>query len=105
MTLWTAVASFAVVAALRTPTPGRDTALVLRAAITLRRRHALAAPGAAGAAVVDGVTGAVLVGVGVRLALPGGDGPGGRGDRSLPAVSLPSATRDARDRTADRQGP
>lgn len=45
VTLGTAVASFAVVAALLTLTPGLDTALVLRAAITLRRRDALAAAG------------------------------------------------------------
>lgn len=45
MTLWTAVASFALVAALLTITPGLDTALVLRAAITQRRRDAAAVSG------------------------------------------------------------
>ena len=43
MTLTAAVLTFAVVAGALTVTPGLDTALVLRAALTRRRREALAA--------------------------------------------------------------
>ncbi|MGW3039714.1 hypothetical protein ACWC9T_06585 [Kitasatospora sp. NPDC001159] len=77
MTVSSAIASFAVVAGMLTIMPGLDTALVLRSAITLGRRRAFAT--ALGILwwlnrgsvqrVIDAITGTVLVGFGVKLAL------------------------------------
>lgn len=67
MTLWTALAGFAVVAGLLTVVPGLDTALVLRAAITDGRRPALAtAVGVSCGVLAWGV--AAAVGVSALLA-------------------------------------
>jgi threonine/homoserine/homoserine lactone efflux protein len=66
VTLTTAVVGFAVVAAALTVTPGLDTALVLRAALTGRRRDALAT----GLGIVVGLfvwAGAAAVGISALL--------------------------------------
>lgn len=62
MTILSALTSFAVVAGLLTLTPGLDTALVLRSALTQGRRHAFAtAAGISGGLLAWGVAAAVGV--------------------------------------------